>query len=122
MHTDPSFTTWAASYTIRRYEYPPPDPEHNTRHASKQIPAFGSDFVDFSARIIVRGASNTMMAFRPANLHGTTYSHRVDQYNVALTSTQRVLDAFEKALSAGGLDRKLLINVDGGDPQLYKDN
>lgn len=88
---------------------------YNTRYSVNQTPIFGGNFVEYDTHTIVRGSGNTLMAFQPANPHGTTIAYRVDQITMVLTLTQKLLDAYAKAVASGGVDRLHLRDVDGGD-------
>ena len=64
--------------------------------------AFGNDYVEFESKLLVRGAARTLSAFKAGKKHATTLSYRINQRGIAITSSQRVKDAFEAACAAHG--------------------
>lgn len=114
LHRDKSYTDWSLGFTARRIEHPEPQQtRYNTRFSAKQIPPFGNDYVEYETRIIVRGKENSMTAFQPKFLHGSTVSYRVDQIGVCETATNRIKVAHDKAVASGGIDRALVLGVRG---------
>ena len=64
--------------------------------------AFGNDYVEFESKVLVRGAARTLSAFKAGKKHATTLSYCINQRGIAITSSQRVKDAFEDACAAHG--------------------
>lgn len=59
----------------------------------------GANFVDAGLKVVVKQAAGTLMIFRPEHHHGTTAAEGMSNRAVSITFSQRILDAFEKAMA-----------------------
>ena len=76
--------------------------------------AFGNDYIEMETKVIIRAAENSLTAFQPEFTHGSTVSYNVEQLGVAMTSSKRVLDAYNEAIrSATGICRSDVVGVRG---------
>lgn len=62
----------------------------------------GGNFVDVSLRIVVKQAAGTLIAFQPEFPHGTTKLAGAHNRICAITFSEHILKAYEKAIVAGG--------------------
>ncbi|KAF9521524.1 hypothetical protein CPB83DRAFT_900619 [Crepidotus variabilis] len=112
-HTDNAYCTFAFTYCVRRDYHRPepaqPPPRMTTRHSKKKAaepvleppPNGGASFVDVGLKVLVRQAAGTMMAIRPAELHGTTKMYGAVNIGATITFSTRVSDAWAEALALG---------------------
>lgn len=61
---------------------------------------FGGDFVDIGLKVLMRASSDTLFSFRANELHGTTSMQDVEQLGLAFPFSERIVDAYNKALAA----------------------
>ena len=62
----------------------------------------GGNFVDVSLRIVVKQAAGTLIAFQLEFPHGTTKLAGAHNRICAITFSEHILKAYEKAIVAGG--------------------
>lgn len=63
-----------------------------------KLPGGGANFVDTELKVVVKQAAGTLMIFRPAHRHGTTAGEGMSNRAVSITFSERILDAFQKAM------------------------
>lgn len=63
----------------------------------------GGNFVDVSLRVGIKQDTGTLMAFQPDFPHGTTELAGAHNRTCAITFSEHILKAYEKAKGAGGL-------------------
>lgn len=73
----------------------------------------GENFVDASLRVVVHQAARTLIAFRPAHLHGTTRTCGATNTMISISFSKRVADAWAKASS---LERAQVVAGSGAGP------
>lgn len=85
MHTDKSYSPFTIALTVshnKHYGQTLQDSAGET--VSINVP--GGDFVDAKIKVIVRQCANTLIAFRPAHIHGTTPTDAVTNHCVITNS------------------------------------
>ena len=103
-HTDKSAAPWTIVYT-------PSFEAGQTVCDSKGQPfnedevqglqSCGLDFVSLAHRVIVRGAADTLWAFKSRELHGTTPACGVANTGIALTLSEHIIVAHSNWCAAG---------------------
>ncbi|KAF8876371.1 hypothetical protein CPB84DRAFT_1689182 [Gymnopilus junonius] len=91
-HTDLCSLKWAFSWTVGRTG------QESSPFASHKN---GANFADLPLKVVVKNAVGTLLAFQPEELHGTTEKRGVINYQLSLTSTQRVAEAYVELESSG---------------------
>ena len=104
-----TITIYLANYFIRATHTDKSFAEYNifweTHRAPEDAPGenLGGNFVDVSLRVIVRGAADTLCAFKPGYLHGTTVaSPSVHRSGIVVAFSKHILDSFLQALEKAG--------------------
>lgn len=66
---------------------------------------YGGNFVEASLKVVVRMAKGTIYAFQPDYVHGTSKLFGAHNTGVAITFSQRLLDAYKKSLEGCGTEQ-----------------
>ena len=74
----------------------------------------GGNFVDISLKVIVQGAADTLCAFKPQFLHGTTVPQpQVKRMGIVIGFSKHILTAYKKAVAKAGDSGELPIRTYG---------
>ena len=114
VHTDQCAAEWGMGYTSHRQDWDGDassapgsgsgtkerDTRRHEQRLTQNIPPHGGDYVDFRSHTIVRAAANTMTAFHPGDLHGTTRLFRTLQEGICKVHQRSVVEAYRMSLEA----------------------
>lgn len=102
-HTDGSYSTYNIFWET---EHESPEELSGKNH--------GGNFVDIPLKVIVQGAADTLCAFKPQFLHGTTIPQpQVKRMGIVIGFSKHILTAYKKALAKAGDNGKLPIRTYG---------
>ena len=72
------------------------------REVDEDTPNPGGNFVDVSLCVAIKQATGTLMSFQPDFPHGTTKLAGAHNRTCAITFSEHIFKAYEKAMGAGG--------------------